>query len=238
MVANEVVVESVKGWVKTNRPFALLRFGDGEGLFAKLHGSSSKMVQASVKHWGHVPGRVSRIRIEHSIKKAYDQCDVAGLPFGFDSSGWRGSLQQFLLRPVQGQQIKCSANIHIDMDQSGFIAELVKGRRVLFVGCRDIRAKMAEMGALSTEIIATSEQYKFAVVKPLLPFYLQVEDIEMRIRRMDLKGTVCLLAAGVAGKYIGIVMRDRGGMVIDIGSVADKWAGVKSRSWIKVGETV
>lgn len=233
METSEVVIGIVRGWVNNNRPFALLRFGDGEGLFAKLYGSNSKMTQASVKHWGHVPGRIFRIRIEHSIKRAYDQCDIAGLPFGFNSNGWRGSLEQFLMRPVHGQQIKCSANIHIDMDGSGFIAEMVKGREVVYVGCRDIRGKMAEMGALNTEIISTSEQYRFAKVKPLLPFYLQVEDIELRLRGMDLKGKICLLAAGVAGKYIGIVMRDRGGMVIDIGSVADKWAGVKSRGWIK-----
>lgn len=233
METNQVIMDTVREWVQLNKPFALLRFGDGEGLFANLYGSHPNFVKACVKHWGHIPSRVYRMRIEKSIKDAYFHCDIAGLPYDLNSSAWRSTLCQFLVLPTFNKQLKCSAIIHLDFDVNGFIGELVNGRNVVYVGCRDITEKMKEMGALKTTIIKISEQYKFATEKPLEPFYKQVDDIQLQLRRMNLTGSICLLGAGVAGKYVGIVMRERGGMVLDIGSVVDKWAGVKSRSWIK-----
>jgi hypothetical protein len=223
----------IEKWVKENRPFALIRFGDGEGIFSNIIGSVSQYYNVSMKHWGEMPSRKYKLAIESSIKDAYDQCDIAGLPFGFSSSKWSATLEGFLNRKSSKTKIKCGAEIHIEMDKTNFLLEIVSGRSVVFVGCRDITAKMEEFGAADTEIINISEQYRFATIKPKVPFYKQVASIEERMKERRFDGKICLLAAGVAGKRIGIIMRDNGGMVIDIGSIVDYWHGIKSRGWIK-----
>jgi hypothetical protein len=232
-VDNETVCFILKKWVQDNHPFALIRFGDGEGIFSNMFGNVSQYHNVSMKHWGEMPSRKYNLFIEKSIKDAYDGCDIAGLPFGFSSSKWSRTLVGFLNRPSSRGKMKCNADIHIEMDKSDFLRDIVSGRSVVFVGCRDITAKMEEFGAGDTEIVKISEQFRFASVKPKVPFYKQVASIEKSLGEKRFDNKICLLAAGVAGKRIGIIMRDNGGMVIDIGSIVDYWHGIESRGWIK-----
>jgi len=123
--------------------------------------------------------------------------------------------------------------IHIDIVLSGFLERYIKGKKVFYISCRNVDKYLEEKGAAEINKILISPQHKFESVKPETKFYKEVESVEKEINRMDLTGWVCLLGAGVAGNHLGILMRSQGGMVIDIGSVFDLWAGKDSRGWIK-----
>lgn len=232
------VYDLVAGNVRENKPFSLLRYGDGEGLFAYGYQSlsfTSKYRRASYKHWGELPGALYRRRMSMHLIRSIKECDIAGLPYGFDKN-WGFSLKVFTntIQSVKNKNITtCSANIHIDMDRDGFLRELIKGRKVYVLGCRDISKQLEKFGALGYRWKPISEQHRFAKVKPEVPFYKQVERIELELAGDCFSQQICLMAAGVAGKHLGNIMRNNGGMVIDLGSVFDKWAGIKTRGWIQ-----
>jgi len=239
ILTREQVYDLVQSKVNSNEPFSLLRYGDGEGLFAYGHNVlmfSRKYRNASIKHWGELPGSLYRSRISMNLIKSVRNCDIAGLPYGFKGDLWEFSLQMFS-KAVKNNLAKwtetCSANIHIDMENDGFIKRIVKGRKVFVLSCRDVTERLTAMGAAHCDWLPISAQYKFEKNKPAVPFYKQIERKERDLSQMDLTGTICFLAAGVAGKNLGNIMRDQGGMVIDIGSVVDKWSGVHSRGWMK-----
>jgi|GEM_PF-5411295 len=234
-LTKEETFDYLREKVKSKQPFSLLRYGDGEGLFAFTpNGLHRKYNNACKKHWGEVPRGIYRLQISKNIRQSYRQCDVAGLPFDFNGYMWRMALNSFL-RLERKKQL-CMANIHIALAEEKVIDELIQDNPVFYIGCRNIDEALLERNAKSVDRIIISAQHRFEKKKPLLPFYKQVKQIEEEVKQLDLRGVLCLLGAGVAGKQLGIIMKERGGMVIDVGSVFDLWAGVKSRGWIKTDD--
>jgi len=212
ILSTEQVFEYVRGKVITNTSFALLRYGDGEGLFAFTpSGLQRRYALASLKHWGEVPRGAKRLDITKNLRQSYRKCNVAGLPHGFDGYLWKIALNGFL--KLMPHPVTCRADVHLAMTEHHFVEELVPDRDVFYIACRNVDRELKAMGARSVDRILISPQYKFEEKK-------------------DLKGKICLLAAGVAGKQFGIQMRNQGGMVIDVGSMFDYWKGIKSRGWM------
>lgn len=230
-LTNEETFGYLREKVEKKQPFSLLRYGDGEGLFAFTpHGLHRKYMNACKKHWGEVPRGMFRMQITRNIRQSYRQCDLAGLPFDFAGYMWRLSLNRFL--QLERKKLACKANIHIALVEDGILDELIAGNHVFYVGCRNVDDVLLEKGAVNVHKILISEQHRFAIKKPLLPFYKQVKQIEDEVKQLNLRGVLCLLGAGVAGKQLGIMMKQQGGMVIDVGSVFDLWAGMHTRGWI------
>lgn len=234
---DEQVFLLIENKVKRHEPFALLRYGDGEGVFAFMESGESRQYKgAARKHWNEIPKTHARIKISSHIKNSYVQCDVAGIPvldnIGFkDIFYWKFTFEHFLA--YHSKPYLCDMNIHIAMYRSGFLERLVKGQQIFYVSCRDIDDYFLEHGAVRVERLAIPAQYRFEETKPTVPFYKVVDRVESEIRRKNLKGVLCFLAAGVAGKQLGIMMREQGGIVLDMGSVFDLIGGVKTRTWIK-----
>ena len=55
----------------------------------------------------------------------------------------------------------------------------------------------------------------------------------MRELADDRAGRLWLVAAGMLGKVYCDVIRNAGGIAVDVGHTADMWAGVRSRASIK-----
>lgn len=230
-LTNQETFDYLRKKVKNKQPFTLLRFGDGEGLFAFTpHGLHLKYQNACLKHWGEVPRGMYRLQITKNIRQSYRLCDLAGLPFDFAGYMWRLALNRFL--QLERKKMACKANIHIALTDDGILDELITGNSLFYIGCRNVDDVLLEKGATSVHKILISEQHRFAKKKPRLPFYKQVKLIEEEVKKLDLRGVLCLLGAGVAGKQLGTLMKQQGGMVIDVGSVFDLWAGLHTRGWI------
>jgi hypothetical protein len=237
ILSDEEVFAMLREKLDENIPFSLLRYGDGEGIFAFMYPGLGKVyAHASLKHWGEVPRGMFRMEISKHLKNSYRKCDVAGLPYGFKGFYWQTSLNHFLKQ--MPKPITCNSNIHISLHESGVLNELIHGRKVFYVSCRNVDNTLLQYGAKEVAHLLIPAQYKFTDLKPRIPFYKKANAVESEIRNKNLKGTLCLLAAGVAGKQLGIAMQEQGGIVVDIGSVIDLWAGVKSRGWIKTEEFI
>jgi hypothetical protein len=231
ILSTEQVYDYVRGKVVANTPFALLRFGDGEGLFAFTPTGAHRIyAAASKKHWGEIPKGIRRLEIMKNIRNSYRKCDVAGLPYGFKGRMWLLALENFT--KMMDHPVTCRADVHLAMAEDRFIEGLVPDRDVFYIACRNLDSELKAMGARSVDRILISPQYKFEEKKPLVPFYKQVGDIERELKKKNLKRRICLLAVGVAGKQFGIQMRTQGGMVIDVGSMFDYWKGKKTRGWM------
>ncbi|KQT50353.1 hypothetical protein ASG52_05885 [Methylobacterium sp. Leaf456] len=75
---------------------------------------------------------------------------------------------------------------------------------------------------------ASANLFKSDLTAPHFPdvYYQILREIETMPR-----GTLCLNAAGFLGKMYADAAKDRGGIIVDIGSVADFWLGYRSRQF-------
>jgi hypothetical protein len=232
MLTDFLVYNTIIHWTQRKNPFCISRFGDGEGLFAFLNWNyTDNYNKACLKHWGEVPKPKDRQLISDNILYAYTHCDIAGLPFNSGGKLWNKTHQAFM--NYFTPELTCSMNIHINMERNGFLKNLLNGQKVFYISCRNVDTYLKKTGATEVKKILISPQHKFEKVKPDTKLYKQIPSIEHELSALDLTGWICLLGAGIAGNHLGIIMRSQGGMVIDIGSVFDLWAGINSRGWIK-----
>jgi len=224
---------------KNNKtPFSLLRFGDGEGLFAFPGWNIPELYnKVCLKHWGEVPDDREKQIIGANIQRAYLNCDLAGLPpksgpvMDYESNLWIRTYRSFI--SLYEHPRLFNMGIHIDMLKDKFLEKMISEEKIFYISCRDVDDLLLSKGALEVEHLLISPQYKYEKDKSSEKLYKQIPSIERELRQKDLTGRICLLGAGVAGKHLGIIMKEQGGMVVGIGSVFDYWAGVKSRTWIR-----
>lgn len=220
--------------IQNARPFSLLRYGDGEYLFAR-HSESPNLsyIRAANKHWMHVPPIDSRRYIHRSIIDSFQHSNMVGLHDTATGGLWSASVDYFKLER-QAQKL-VSAEIHIRLEKEGYLHKLLKNQKVFYISCRNVDDYLLkECRAARVDKIQIYPQAKFETeFNTDKSFYLHEPAIREKIRQMDLKGWICLLGAGVAGKYLGIVMKEQGAVVIDAGSLFDLWANKITRTWIK-----
>lgn len=232
MLSSEEIFKRLESLINAEKPFSLLRFGDAEGLQCfRLPVDVIALNKSYVKQFGEIPKPENQDVIAENIRSSFIDCDIAGLPFGFKSEVWNYTLRRF--SEMDPEKTVCSANIHIYLNADPIFRKIIAYRDVFYISPRNVDEQLFTMGAKSVESIHNSGQYKFECEKPEVPFYRQVREIEDKISKMDLTSKLCLFGTGAAGKHLGNMMRDNGGMVIDIGSVFDLWAGIETRSWIK-----
>lgn len=229
------IFELLKQRIDANIPTALLRYGDGEGAFC-IHRSNYRNTyyfKACHKHWGEIPKLNERYRIAANIKNSFLKSDIVGISPTGRNNNWQNSRDYFL--KLIDKQIVTTIDIHVYLNDGGYLHELLKGKDIFYLSCRNVdNTLLKNYGARSVKRLLISPQYLFECDKPKIPFYKEVQAIESKIIKMDLRGKICLFGAGVAGKQLGILMKQRGGIVIDLGSVFDLWEGKITRSWIKM----
>jgi hypothetical protein len=234
--------QEVYSWLLQNKknktPFCFSRFGDGEGVFAFPKWNMPETYnELSIKHWCEVPDAKTQKSIELNIKKTFKECDLAGLPsfsdtiMNFKTDLWCKTRESFF--KFHQRENLFEMEIHLEMLQDKFFEKMIKGEKVFYVSCRNVDDILKQKGATETEHFAISPQFKYEKTKPDVALFKQLPFIEKELKNKDLTGWLCFLGAGVAGKHLGLIMRERGGMVMDIGSILDYWANVKSRTWIK-----
>jgi hypothetical protein len=223
---------------ETKIPFCLLRFGDGEGLFAFPEWNMPELyAKVCLKHWGEVPDQSEKQIIAGNIQKAFIRCDMAGLPprvksfMDFESDLWIKTHRSFTSLHEHPSLMRM--DIHMEMLQDNFLDKMIAGQDLFYISCRNVDELLIQKGAKSVQHLLISPQCKYEKNLPKEKLYRQIPAIEQQLKQTNLSKRICLLGAGVAGKHLGIILRDQGGMVLDIGSIFDYWAGVKSRTWIK-----
>jgi hypothetical protein len=149
-------------------------------------------------------------------------------------------LRKMRLEP-QSPRMLCVANINRDMLLSGELAKLLQDRRFVgVVSCYDDLPSrlMRSFGVGSSELIKTYGEHlarlsmdragqETGAGRRFLESHLAICERFTTVRA----GELYLVAAGIFGKIYCDLIKRRGGIALDIGSVADIWMGVGTRTF-------
>lgn len=144
-----------------------------------------------------------------------------------------GSLVPHDLAINNGQSIYSSGHLHRDLVPH--YKELLYDKDVILIGPNgkgfaDNFSSFFDCRV--SDVITIPGQYiveKGGVKYPLYPDFYQ--KVLLDIMNLQLRGKLCLVGAGLAGKVYCSKIASRGGVAIDVGSMMDAWAGKKARKY-------
>ena len=136
-----------------------------------------------------------------------------------------------------GGKILTSINFPADLDQWRLYGLMLsESSAVSVVSCHDISGYLRETHGLAVrrwfeipEVKRFSAMFGRDNAPQTSPFYPDVFESIME-EVSPIPGEVFLIGAGILGKIIAQQVRERGGCAIDIGSLADYWAGYATRA--------
>jgi hypothetical protein len=189
------------------------------------------------------------------VQAAYENADclsilnTVGIQNEYGTGSTRGvpamnNLTRFLkkLRHKTGSvRSVCVANINRDMLLSGELASLLRGRSFVgLVSCyEDLpRRLMQALGIGAVELIQTygENAARLSMLEendgpdPGKRFLASHQELCERFHSVR-AGELYLVAAGIFGKIYCDLIKRQGGIAVDIGSVADIWMGVGTRTF-------
>jgi tetratricopeptide (TPR) repeat protein len=191
----------------------------------------------------------------YRVQAAYRNADclsllnIAGIRNEYRIGSPRGipamnNLTRFLRNMRQGSQSAktlCVANINRDMLLTGDLAKLIQGRAFVgLVSCYDDLPShlTRRFGVGSSELIKTYGEHVARLSmheaghggqpgRRFLESHLEICGRFTAVRA----GALYLVAAGIFGKIYCDLIKQQGGIALDIGSVADIWMGVGTRTF-------
>lgn len=241
------------------QPTSIVRVGDGEGTFLpyedeiKSHETRDrKYIQQIWWRAEHMLEAPLQERLSQHLQDTLLNADAIGLPNTervakdhllhgtFDTQrarGLRTALNQFLDIPRDKYcfELLFSCNAHLDLLNWNLYGEILAGlREVCYVSCHDLSPVLLENFGLRTKwCFRTPPENQFAEamsadnrgITPLFPNGLKafMESAEVE------PGDVYLIGAGIVGKLMCDHVKRRGGIALDVGSIADYWAGHNTR---------
>lgn len=242
--------------IGTQQPFSVIRLSDGEGYIfhnKRQFFSQSDVLNRERHWWGEELPSAVRDRLLCRLEAAVEDADVLGIPSIYrflrditdKSVGLRQSVPgRGLLQVLSGVRDWGSKGVSFADDKvnlalfrnRAILLELVlAARRVVVVSSAQI-SELEELFADAAEVhfvsvpthFKTSENVKYFKHEKPLPYHL--DRINEEIAQMVVPGTLCLVAAGVAGKAILGGAKTAGAVALDVGSVLDEWlsAGIHS----------
>lgn len=228
------VTSDIKCAIDNKTPFSLLRIGDGEGDVILKNKNCGKRLTG----WTGVKfDNTEAHALADGIIQACINADIVGVPCPTmmrNQPNYAGSWQRAQDAVVKNGYYTgklTSAYIHYDIDYS-----LLEGQDVMFISCHDLSRKIKEYGSNSVEGFIIDSDYKrmkaaqkSKATKQHYP--KQYNQINKWLDKCN--GKVVLVAAGGLGKIYCNWVKQKGGIAIDIGSVADSWMSVGSRSFFK-----
>ena len=124
-----------------------------------------------------------------------------------------------------------SNNIHMQLNSQGFFSELWKAGKHfgIITSYQDLPDMLRrQVGVeIQHQFFTPGDSRNFWIEsgkRPLRQFPDVVEDLSLELSRLDLHGVVFLVAAGFVGKQYLPIIKQQGGIALDIGGVANNWA--------------
>jgi hypothetical protein len=253
-VAGSELADAIDSLVIQERAGSFARLGDGEGSLLAL-GSNRHPELAeycarnrSLKHFGDPNVLVDNAgTLVPAFEKALGSATVLGIPgplaFAVTLEGevhadrvggafGIGTVYDYLegTESLRLETKECwSSSFHLRL--LPHYRALVHGREIGLVSChRELPGALRErMGAEQVHFHAVPEQAHLSHARRDTGHY--PDRYRSLLAELDnvRPGTLYLVAAGMLSKIYCDVVRGAGGVAVDIGSVADLWAGVRSR---------
>lgn len=242
----EELAEWLKQRVVSREPTAAVRFGDGEArLLLTREGDRKAVDDMALELQGQAAilfAPEETLQIRRQVSYAFDRADVLGiLPGKVDLERRRAWMEK--LRGLYDERVAAGrrpvelAPCIFGMELLEDLLELIPGRRMSVVSCRDLKPVLESRWGME-DIVAyqVPSQYARRYVDgayeaamhhvPVWPDAHRKVASELTVRE---RGEVFLVGAGMFGKDLCIEIRDRGGIAIDMGSALDRFAGKVTR---------
>jgi hypothetical protein len=244
--------------VAAGTPTSMIRLGDGEGNFlpyrpeeAIFQAEDQRQIQEV--WWGAAVSATEAAKLGPLLIAAIMRADAVGVPplkrllkdlnnpLDAHTANTRGicSAIQFVERlpaPEAGRKILLSLHINADLDRWDLYRQiLAPATSVSVVSCLDLSRLLADRFGVSVRRwwrVPPEHRYRALLAEAGYelgrPFYPDL--FEVLMAEVDpLPGELYLVAAGFLGKILCDKIRERGGIGLDIGSVADSWMGRATR---------
>lgn len=233
--------EWLAGRIEERTPAAMVRFGDGEEAVVEAsHTDEGAMALATAKLVGQTGARLPPrdvIEIGQSIERAYEQADVLGILSVGGNEEQGPSALRYLERIAAGNPPAALTYRLLHHGILERLPELLSGRLVGVVSCRDVKPVIeADWGLRDVVIHQIPSEHKAREVDgsyeaalhgtPIWPDVYNRLKAELTIRE---RGEVFLVGAGILGKGLSLLIRDHGGIALDMGSALDRIAGKITR---------
>ena len=257
-LATAAVAERILAAKAARRPFALVRFGDGEGGFVRVSESDEAAHRALYasnraywRRWWFGADFPAADRFEalaRELTESVSEADVLGIPY----AGWIEHEYAFgnppgvigLVNIVRwldrhgdrlGRTALASQTIHLDLAAADFFPRLLEGERAIgLISCfPELPGRLAARFGVEVEFHKLpGEQHFRAKIGDAAAegehFPAVYDAVTARLSR-PLDGRIVLIAGGILGKFYARTVRRHGGIALDIGSLADVWAGKATR---------
>ncbi|MDN3526610.1 hypothetical protein QWY79_15165 [Halomonas sabkhae] len=252
------IIQRIEKAYQSRTGLSVIRSGDGEGSFLARCASGCERdlfylcARGSLRlHFGHQNYKYDDLNFwANEIYSAFVSSDIitsardestverllkAGHDMDFRSMVGQiaGSIVPYLIAQRHGNDVYPSGYLHRDLIPH--YRNLLKGKEVVLLGPNDQAFAddfATHYDCSITGVITIPGQYtveKAKLKKALYPFYYQ--SALSRLYEMDLRGKVCLVGAGLAGKVFCSRIAQLGGIGLDVGSMMDAWSGKKARKY-------
>lgn len=245
----EEVHATVRRAIETRTPLSLVRLGDGEGRVIGYPDHVPPRLLADIWHtWfgHHAYTEAAAAEIRSALKGVCRAADIVGIPKAEPNIDCEfGRVAVLLPREdfVTPETMLCHAGIHLGLHRAGLYPSLLAGLpRVGVVGPRDLTGilpALADVG--SVEWLPVPPEMAFSDLAPAEKSVQVAADAHLNVRFPALMereipdllarhpGLVVLVGAGILGKLYCGRIRELGGIALDVGSMMDVWAGLKTR---------
>lgn len=136
----------------------------------------------------------------------------------------------------------CSQWVCYDLAKEGFWERLLASvdRMGLITSSKTLEARLTRRFAASVNVIVVPQKYIDKVSPVDGPDERHFPDAYQRVRALlarPLDGQVFLVGAGLAGKHYLHLIKQNGGIALDVGALLDAWDGVPRRGLIYAAKT-
>ncbi|KQT17777.1 hypothetical protein ASG40_17350 [Methylobacterium sp. Leaf399] len=235
--------------VSAGVPFSIIRLGDGEGRVMGYpeHVPSPLLADIWRTWFGHTAYREAQVAaLREALREACRAADVIGVPQAEPYLGSEfGRVAALLAREgsIRPGTALCHAGFHLWFERHGWYAGLLAGLpEVGVIGPRDLTRVLPDrFGIGRVHWLPTPPEMRFADLPDAEAATLARRDAHLTTRLPELlddgiprlmrryPGLVVLVGAGLPGKLYCARVKVLGGVAIDLGSMMDLWAGLKTR---------
>lgn len=227
IINNQELFDIVTKHLKSGTPIAVSRYGDGEHIAVMMSNDIPY-----IKHLGYVPSNEHKQKMSENIIRSIKESDIICISNN-KRKKWNVSKRYFM--ELANEKLIGDADYHTDFLVSGKLDILLRNsKRLFFISGHDLESNFRNRycnkhGLENIKKIIIPKQAKYFPNQSRRHYPEVFTDVCAKLKIMNLDGYFCLVGAGFIGKMYMPLIRDAGGVVLDIGSVFDRLAGFLTR---------
>jgi len=221
------------------RPWAHIRFGDGEGIVMRYPEKTSENHCRSrwTKWLGENNIDMKEFALE--VRYAVEIADIVGIPCARHdqvNADWRDG-KKFTVNLIGKDQKSCCMDWTVQMQKDGHYRTLLKNKELIYyISCRDVSAQIESCGVKNAigYLLPPQHRPKMGNVCIARKHYPDLfNEIPFWLDGIEVENQIFLIGAGGLGKLYCTWVKERRGIALDVGSLFDGWSGLVSRSYLK-----